>query len=66
VKLCERPFALYRKQHEKDKGNCDVGPRWKTSCGRPWMHWFRSDSWIIKCGTVWFNSFKSLKSDEFL
>ena len=26
------------------------------------MHWFRSNSWVIKRGAVWFNSFKSLKN----
>ena len=25
------------------------------------MHWFQSNSWVIKRGAVWFNSFKSLK-----
>jgi len=22
-------------------------PPWKSFCWRPWMHWFRSNSWVI-------------------
>jgi len=39
-------------------------PPWKNFYGRPWMHWFRSNSWVIKRGAIWFNSFKLLKSDK--
>jgi len=30
---------------------------WKNFCRRPCMYWFRSDSWVIKRGAVWFKSF---------
>ena len=35
---------------------------WKNLCRRPWMHWFRSNSWVIKGGAICFNSFKPLKT----
>jgi len=57
------PFALHRQQLEKDKQNCDVATL-ECFCRRQWMHWFRSNSWVIKRGAVWFKSCKSLKNDK--
>jgi len=29
-------------------------PYGKNFCGRPWLHWFWSNSWVIKWVAVWF------------
>jgi len=39
-------------------------PPWKYFCRRQWMHWLRSNSWVIKHGAIWFYSCKSLKNDK--
>jgi len=39
-------------------------PPWKVFCERPWMHWFRFNSWVEKLGAIGFNSSKSLKSQN--
>ena len=40
--FCERPLALYRQQHGKDKQNIKFAP-WKSFCGRPcfWLGFFQ-------------------------
>jgi len=40
-------------------------PPWKLSADGPWIPWCWSNSWVVKRGAAWFNSFKSLKTYNF-
>jgi len=49
--LCERPFALQRQQHEKDKQNVDVAPPGKISAdAHGYFHPFNKLSRMGKSG----------------
>jgi len=56
--------TVQKKKKKKEKQNFDVTPPWNDFYGRPWMNRFRSNSWVTKRDSVWFNSFESLKNDK--
>ena len=62
--MLQAGYGMIVSNLKRNVQNFDVAPPWKNFCGRPRLHWFRSKPWVIKCGTVWFNSFKSLKNDK--